>query len=228
MTKIHFKICMSILAIISATRYILILNQFISIQYETLNKSNTNNIPKLQSNISMDYYFNITNTVPNFDQQFNNINFNLNTCIKNISKYNKYKSSFEYGIVWKFNDNPMNKTAILIIYIPSPFSSKFINSNDPLSDVRYQYFKLLNTLNYCYIHKYDLYFGNKKIYQHSYKKKKLKQYMNNPHFQKPFFIKHIFNNSIYNYEWLLYMDLIMGSFLMYHLRCKHICHFARN
>eukprot|EP01084_Bolivina_argentea_P108171 193306_1 len=127
--------------------------------------------------------FHPIHTFLNFDEGFNSIDVNINNSLKNIAKYNKYKSFFEYGCIWRFNS--LNKVAVLMIYITSKKSLKFDRSSDPLSDARYQYFKLENALNYCYIYKYNLIFGTKSIFK--YKKtesKKMVKYMNSPHFQK--------------------------------------------
>ena len=80
---------------------------------------------------------------------------------------------------------------------------KFNVDNNPTSDARYQYFKLLNVLNYCYINKYDLIFGTKQFVKYRpllRANSKFINYMITPHWQKAYFIRHALSKL--NYKWI--------------------------
>lgn len=122
-----------------------------------------------------------------------------------IHKYNQWKSLFKYGVIWNFDIQHKTKMAVLLIYITKK-SAKFQYANDPLSDARYQYFKLLNALNYGYAHLYDVVLLTKPLYENNSTDNKYRSFMNAPTWQKAFIIKHLFTDTSYQYEWILYND----------------------
>ena len=122
-----------------------------------------------------------------------------------IRKYDEWKMNFEYGVIWSFDKENQTKVAVLLIYI-STKTDKFFISDDPLSDARYKYFKLLNALNYGYTHQYDVIFVTKPMYEYISNDQDYSNYMNSPHWQKPFALKLLFTDLSYEYEWIFYTD----------------------
>ena len=164
-----------------------------------------------------------------FDEWFDGISYNYKHTLEYIEKKSKSNCHvIDHGVMYEFqgehsgNGYGEKKLNIALMTLFMPSRNISVISKGALmeefginiyNDIRTYYLKIANTLRYAEINGYSFIYLMDKMWQYEYddnpyaedkadSRRKYTEYMDKPHWQKPFFI----DKYLDKYDWILWID----------------------